>query len=891
MKTRLILFLLFIGQYTIYAQECTVKGLLQSEYGIPVTDATVSLFNAQNEGVGFTYSDNEGSFSISAPCQPDYEIEIEHPSHEMHVEKVDLSKNQNLKIKLIQGQSINLQEAIVNAKQAIKIKGDTIEYDADSFKVGNEEVLEDILKKLPGIVVENGKVYHNGKEITTITVGGREVMGGNTKLLNKNLPSDAVDKIQLNKKFKANPFASSLQEDEQFSLNIELKEDKKNLAFGNFTLGGDANEHADVQSKTFYFSPKTDATLIGDFNTFGKQVFDQEDYFSFFGGFSEFNSEGSIYSLRSSNNAFSFLGSQERAREMNTFTGAAHFGYEPNKKMMVTGFGMLTTNNIRYNQKTERFFQTEDQRYERDDEMNSQNVMSVMGRLRIDYTPSEKGQFKYRLNYNHTDSDLEKSINSQSNLASGTNLAVENLRENSSISQSLSYIQKVGRDHNIGFYLRHQYQEEQPDIWINSTNPILSTVYNEDFNDLKNISKTKINTIQFYTVYNHLLTNSANLKLKGGTNFSNQGVDIKTFGDGNLVTGENITGESNFDFQQYYLDATLTKKIGKLQMDVGAGVHSLNQKFDYLNLETKHNDTKLFPHAQFRYNFTNAQSLNLSYKQDFSYPSIIDLNPMYRVNNYYSIFYGNRNLTASKTHNTNLSYQYFNSFSFFSLYANVGYTVREKSIQTASIFNPTVLDQQNTYINSPEDEKTWSGNLYLSKRFSRIYNLRFNGNVSHADYYTIIRTGNVNDYVDDLTNTTTFSQFYSLDNIFTIKKKVEITAGVKLMMNDYEALYKNSFKTWQPNLQFAWSLMDKWLIQSDFNYRFQYRNNELNNEAKELNASIRYNIAKKTTLTLVGGNLLGNDILYTNSFNDNYTQATTKEVLGRYFLLNLRYKF
>ncbi|WP_068597865.1 TonB-dependent receptor [Vaginella massiliensis] len=890
MKTQLIFILGLFAQITIFAQECTLKGALQNDSGIPVTDATVSLFNAQNEGVGFTYSDKEGLFQLSAPCAADYEIEIEHASHELHIEKVDLRSNQNLKIRLKQGESINLKEAIVNAKQAIKIKGDTIEYDADSFKVGNEEVLEDILKKLPGIVVENGKVYHNGKEITTITVGGREVLGGNTKLLNKNLPSDAVDKIQLNKKFKANPFASSLQEDEQFSLNIELKEDKKNLAFGNFTIGGNADEHADAQSKTFYFSKKTDATLIGDFNTYGKQVFDQEDYFSFFGGFSEFNSEGSIYSLRSANSTFFFLGSQEKAREMNTFTAATHAGFEVNPRLTVTGFGMLTGNNIRYKQLTERFYNLNKEQYERDNETNTQNVTSVMGRVRLDYSPTQKGQLKYRLNYNHTDSDLEQSLESYRNHDFYSNIKVKNLRKNSSISQNLSYIQKVGSDHNIGFYLRHQYQEEQPDLWINASNPILSTVYNTNFTDLKNIRKTRVNTLQFYTVYNHLLTNTANLKLKGGTNFSKQGMDITTFGNGNVVEGDYITGNTDFDYQQYYLDATLTKKIDKLQLDLGAGLHHIRYAIDYLTNE-KRNDTKMLVHAQATYNISNAQNITLVYNQDYNYPSIIDLNPMYRLNNYYAIFYGNTALMPSKTHQSNLSYQYFNSFSFFSLYANLGYTVRENSIQTASVFENGFLDQQTTLINSPENEKTWNANLFISKRFSKTYNLRVNSNISHADYFTLIRLRDNQTLLDQLTNTTIFSQFYNLRNIFTIQKKVEITAGLKLMLNDYESTSKQSFKTWQPHLEFAWSLLDKWLILSDFNYLFQYRNGDLINEAKQLNASVRYNIAKKTTLTLIGGNLLGNDILYTNSFNDNYTQTTQKEVIGRYLLLNLRYKF
>src|SRR5690606_18212537 len=180
--------------------------------------------------------------------------------------QVDLTKNIRQEIYL-SNSTVKLKDVVAQGRVPIKMKGDTIEYDADSFKTGSEESLEDILKKLPGIQVEDGKVYYQGKEIRSIKVEGREIFGGNTKLLTKNLPSDAVDKIQLNKKFKANPFANSLQDEEQPELNIVLKEDKKNLIFGNVTLGGDANDHYDVQEKLFRFSRKTDATLISDFNT------------------------------------------------------------------------------------------------------------------------------------------------------------------------------------------------------------------------------------------------------------------------------------------------------------------------------------------------------------------------------------------------------------------------------------------------------------------------------------------------------------------------------------------------------------------------------------------------------------------------------------------------
>ncbi|QTV04544.1 TonB-dependent receptor [Faecalibacter bovis] len=906
MKNLLYFFFLQFAMVTSFAQDCKLKGTILDENGIPVTDASVSAFDSNNEGKGFVFTNNDGEFEFTLPCNQAYEIEIEQPGFETLVKKIELNGNKTEKIKLIKGgETISLQETIVKAQQAIKIKGDTIEYDADSFKVGNEEVLEDILKKLPGIEVENGKVYHKGKEINTITVGGREVLGGNTKLLNKNLPSDAVSKIQLNTKFKSNPFASSLQEDEQASLNIELKEDMKSLVFGNATLGGDADKHADAQLKMFYFSEKMDATVINDFNTYGKEVFDREDYFSFFGGFSEFSAEGSIYSLRGGNSALNF-GSNTNAAEMNTYNGAAHFGYEPKKSLKISGFGLVNTNNIRYNSIVERKYNdgfTEEDRSE-----NKNNLLSAMGRLRIDWNPNDKGEVKYRLNLNYTGNDDEQGVDRYRNGEfTGFNKNLTD-RKNYSFSQTLSYIRKVGRDHNIGFYLRHQYQKETPDLFMDSEEKIFnifeSTASNSGRYLINQNQKYVTNTFQIYSVYNHLINNSTNLKLKIGTNFSMQDLDNKIYDLGNLVTqsinGRSMISDTEFDYNETFADATITKKIGKFQADLGAGVSNFNEKANFVDGKSiKFNETKILPHANLKYSFNNATSLFANYSQNYSFPHAKDLTESYSLQNYRSVFIGNQNLRQALTHNSSLNFHHFNSFNFFNVFAGLTYTKRDRSIQTASRMDKVFLDennpdafsiiQENTLINSDYEEESYGANFNLGKRFKKWYQARLNGNLSWSNSYTYTKGINDADYVD--VNNKSFNQNYTLTNTFTIKKKLELKAGLNASFSKFESRIEQEFANWRPFGDIAWNVTDKLLLQSDFSYRIQNRDGVRINEAKELNASLRYNAFKKTYITFVAGNILGNNVIVNNSFNDNFIQTTTTDVLGRYFLVNLRYKF
>lgn len=888
--------LLLVGaaQFT-FAQECKLKGSVADENGIPVTDASVSIFDQNNEGKGFVFTSNVGEFEFKLPCGQKYDIEIEQAGFETYIENVDLTENVNKKLKLKKGNQISLQETIVKAQQAIKVKGDTIEFDADSFKVGNEETLEDILKKLPGIEVVNGKVMYKGKPMSQVTVGGREVLGGNEKLLNKNLPSDAVSKIQLDTKFKSNPFASSLQEDdEQFALNIELKEDMKRIAFGNVTIGGDADKHADAQAKIFYFSEKSDATTIHDFNTFGKKVFDFDDYMTFFGGMSNFTEDGSQLSIRGGNASLSFP-TESDAPEMSTYNGALHYGVEPNKRLKVSGFGLVNTNNIKYNSTVERFYNTVENPYTTiDEQRNKNNTLMGMARIKLDYNPNDKGQIKYNLNFNYMKNEDEQSVD---NFLDGQKTGFRNNftdRENFRLSQNLSYIRKIGRDHNIGFYLRHQFQNETPDFNLYSSNQPFTIFGNlSKINDQYNLNQDQrynVNTFQFYTVYNHLLTNTANLKFKVGTNFSFQRFENSLYDYQNLITSFNTISDTNFDYNETFGDVTLTKKIGNFQADLGAGLifFSENAKFTDGTNE-KFNETKVLPHARLNYKFNNATSISANYKQAYDLPHAKDLTDSYVLQSYFSIFQGNRDLRQALTHTASLSFNHFNSFSFFNIFGNVSYSKREKSIVTTSVLNQENQTQINTLLNSDYDNDTYSGYFMIYKRFAKWYNVRGTANLNYSDYYTY--TGSKIDDTERVVNNTSFNQTYNLENSFVFKKKFELKAGLNLSLSNFKSLFEQKFETWRPYGDAAWSVTDNLLIQSDFSYRLQYRNGERLNDAKEWNASARYKIAKKTYLTLTGGNLLGNNIIVSNGFTDNYISTTTRNVLGRYFIVSLRYKF
>ena len=189
------------------------------------------------------------------------------------------------------------------SKMPVTIKGDTIVYNADSFKNGTERKLEDVLKKLPGVEInDDGEIEVEGKTVEKIMVDGKDFFDGDTKLATKNIPSNALDKIEVLRNYADVSQLSGVQNNQdRVAINIKLKEGKKNFWFGDITAGaGNAPDESLYlfQPKLFYYSPKYTINVIGDVNNMGEVVLDRRDIRNFSGGFrSQSPSNGTNLSL------------------------------------------------------------------------------------------------------------------------------------------------------------------------------------------------------------------------------------------------------------------------------------------------------------------------------------------------------------------------------------------------------------------------------------------------------------------------------------------------------------------------------------------------------------------------------------------------------------------
>ncbi|HEY0245472.1 MAG TPA: TonB-dependent receptor, partial [Mucilaginibacter sp.] len=229
-----------------YAQNSyTIKGAaVDTDLRIKLYNTTISVLNAKDSILQkFTRATDNGSFSLSGlptgkfillvtyPEYADYvepfTIDPAHPTHDFG----NISLRQKIKI---------LQEVLIKGEvRAIKIKGDTTEFNAKAYTIQPNDKVEDLLKQLPGITIDkDGKITANGEAVTKVLVDGEEFFGDDPTLVTKNLRADMVSTVQLfDKKSDQAAFTGIDDGVKTKTINIKLKEDKKNGIFGKVDAG------------------------------------------------------------------------------------------------------------------------------------------------------------------------------------------------------------------------------------------------------------------------------------------------------------------------------------------------------------------------------------------------------------------------------------------------------------------------------------------------------------------------------------------------------------------------------------------------------------------------------------------------------------------------------
>src|SRR5690625_625814 len=277
-KIRLLLVLFFMisGLVQTAGQSATyrIKGIvLDSAEHLPLESATVYAGKLEDStliSLGFT--DSEGHFILKKiPKDENLIFRIFYTGYAQFAKTLKEVKSDTLdlgKIYLSRRATSLSEVTITGQKPPIAIKGDTIEFNASSFKTRPNSVLSGLLKKLPGVdVSSDGSITANGKKVNRILVNGKKFFGDDPQIALQNLPAAIVDKVQVtDTKTKEEEITGEPAKGDTKTINITLKEGKDHGFFGRAYAGYGTGEHYDASAMVNYFSGDRQISLLGAAN-------------------------------------------------------------------------------------------------------------------------------------------------------------------------------------------------------------------------------------------------------------------------------------------------------------------------------------------------------------------------------------------------------------------------------------------------------------------------------------------------------------------------------------------------------------------------------------------------------------------------------------------------
>ena len=892
-----------------FSQNIRFEGTVKDSTGVGLDMANIMAINQQTKAMdAYAITNEAGKFILSLKANTAYTIKASYIGFQSFEKTVTTTtSNMNFPITLREGTVLKDVEVVY--EMPVTISGDTIIYNSDSFTNGTERKLEDVLKKLPGVEVnKDGEIEVEGKKVQKVMVEGKDFFDGDTKLATKNIPADALDKIQVLRNYNEVSNLKGLENNEEsIALNIKLKEGKKNFWFGDMTVGigvGHEEERYIINPKLFYYNPKYSLNIIGNKNNIGELPLTAQDYFKFTGGFKNMMRKGgSSFNVTSNDLGILGLRNNQAANIESTF-GAANFSFNPSKAWTLSGFGILLGNKTEIettniSNRTDNLPDGSSQTItETREEFTRQDSKQALLKLSSSYVPSEKVHFDYDALIKFSDQKENSSL--FSNLLSDI---YTNKKQNPfSINQNLNYYYTLNEKHVFAAEFQHLYQEEDPFYNANlETQPFILSGYNgtQLRDDVNQNRFVKTNKLDSKFDYYYMVTPKSNINLTLGNTYSYQNFDssiLQMLDDGsqnNLSSTEN-SNNVNYSFNDVFLGVHYKFLLGKFTFNPGFSVHQYNMNDEQLGTSNKQSFNRILPDVYALWQIKKSETLTYNYSLTNNFTDINKLAQGYVFSNYNSLFSGNRYLENSTSQVHSLRYFKYNMFNFENIFAAVSYSKQVDAIKNKSLLTGVNQVSSAVNINSAFADESLSGSGNYGRSFAKYYKANIRASLNWNKFNNIRvypdLDSNPNNNPTEIQTTESFNQSYTIGfstNYKTIPN-LGLSYNYSISDNFSDVIYTDS-----PSLTLEYYFLDAFSFTSEYNFYHNYNKSKtIDSEYDFLTASLIYQKKdSKWEWKLSGTNLLDTKSLDTNSFSQlgGTSNFSSYRVQPRFLILSLKY--
>ncbi len=919
----LIVFIICIGIFdSSYSQVSRIRGrVFDTSLNKPISNASVLLVSAEDSIITrFTRSDDFGNFMLICPEVGKFIILINYPYYATLVDTLSIGQPNGVFKDLGVMKMINethiLEEVIVKRQlYAIRLKGDTTEFLADSFYVKPGENVEELLKKLPGFKIDkNGSIYAQGRKVKRVFVDGEEFFGDDPTLVTQNIKAEMVYKVQLyDKKSDQASFTGIDDGRREKTVNIKLKKDKNSGYFGKIDNGIGDRGFQKFQSMINSFTSLSKAAAFMNFGNTGVIGLGSSDQTKY--GVSNddgyIGDDGILYVNRTNGDGLdTWDGKYDGKGLPASFSGGLHYNTKSsNDAFKVNGnykIGSLKTTN----------------------EMNSLYQFVL-----------PNGTFSTRSNELSNNSLLKNNISVASDLildslssirftATGTiSKKTENLASNTQTTTGIQNILVNSNDRNLnvetseGFYTGSQIYKKKfikprrtisitftETLRENKSTGFLASenkFYNisgivDSLYDLRQNKENYVNSIVLNTklIYTEPISNKSTLSFNilGSYNkeISNRISLNKQVGGGADKIDSSGTNKYNFNRIVTRSGVSYNYKTKKINFQAGAdfGAIFFDQYFTDTEPVQRKNYFVTYPQTSFSYYFSTQESITFSYLRFPQLPTAQQLQPAEINIDPLNIVKGNAALSPSFDNLISLLYINYKEITSETFFLNAGYHVIKNPIVQASMINSNGVNNY-TYANMAGNQyyTDLSGGALYRKEFKHTpYSVDVNANMLNST-----RT-NLSNNIINLIKTQTYSLSPTL--YFIKEKKMDFDFTPKVQYNIFTTSLnkgnRNAFWSYTFSTNLTYDAIKTLRLQTDITFNLIKRSATFNEDIKFTvwNLSIRKSLYKNALYLKFSAN----DILNQNIGNERFASANgvsqvNYRTIKRFFLLSLIWSF
>jgi hypothetical protein len=900
---------LLLISYVGFTQNSTIKGSIKDSIANRVlTAATISLVYAKDSSlVSFNRTNESGEFVFKNIKSDNYLISVSYVGYQPKWVAVPAGGSSTIDMGVVYMNDVNNMSTVtVTARRPpVVISGDSIEFNSENFKTAPNAVVEDLLKKMPGMEVDkSGGITVNGKTVTKVFVNGKEFFTGDPKMATKNLPADAVDKIQVyDRKSDQAMFTGIDDGSEETAINIKLKKDRNRSTFGKLNGGAGTPSRFDAQGNVNVINNEEQFSVIGGANNTNRQNFSNRNIVNFSGGGGGRPGAGAGVTINFGGGGSGETDANAQGIAETYSIGGNYSNLLNNKK---TEFNAnLSINDVERNNISSSFTQnlTPGNEFNRISNANSiaKNKQQNFGST-IDHKVTDNFSFRFTpsLGWQQTDNYSEDStqtyllngnlLNSNTTIASSASDAVNAastllLRKKfakKGRTMSSTITQSFNRSNSTG----SQFTEQ---LFYTNNNLI-----NDSILDQQNIRKGENTSYSANLIYTEPLGKKSLLEFNTYLSKSIGSSSRKIF-DRNEITdaydllNTRLTNEFNSEYT--YSGGGMSFRSNQKKYSFATGLSLQSAVLDGENISAKTRISQSFqdilPNANFRYNFSQTKNLNIDYRTSTNQPSITQLQPVLDQSNINRQVIGNPDLKRSYVHNLNLRFFSSKILAGKSFFSTLNASTTNNSIVNydSVLPNRTVLSRPVNVNGAYRVNGSMNYGFGIKKLKSRLgfgLNAGLNNNISYAN-------GLLNTIVTKSTGPSmTYS--YILDDVIDIN----LTARYSFSKtsNEINPTLNTNFLTKVFGADMTNYLPFNIVLNQSLNYAINTGRAEgFNTSVPIWNASFSkfFMKNKRAELKMSAFDLLNKNIGISRNVSQNQIVDRSYNVINQYFLLSFTY--